>query len=123
MITGVVSSAHEMVIRLRVRDSVGKEHEIETVIDTGFTGSLSLPPSVIANLGLPWHSKASAVVAGGKIEQFDAHLGTVIWDGTARPILVHAADNEPLLGMQLLIGHDMWVCVTFGGDIRIEKLP
>ena len=54
MISGTMTSLFEMVIELPVRDSTGTIREIEVVIDTGFTGSLSLPRSVIASLGRPW---------------------------------------------------------------------
>jgi len=50
MISGTVTSLLEMVIPLPVRDSTGTIHEIEVVVDTGFTGSLSLPRSVIGSL-------------------------------------------------------------------------
>ena len=55
MITGTVH-AREGRIRLKVRGPRRREREIEAVIDTGFTASLSLPPSVIASLGLNWKS-------------------------------------------------------------------
>ena len=53
MILGVVNAHSEATIRLPVRDAVGHEHEIEAVLDTGFNGSLTLPPALIAALGLP----------------------------------------------------------------------
>ena len=52
MITGVVTSQREAIVHLAVHDRDGREHEVEAIIDTGFDGSLTLPPSVIAALGL-----------------------------------------------------------------------
>ena len=43
MIVGYVNAYREAVIPLTVRGSQAQE-EIETVIDTGFDGSLTLPP-------------------------------------------------------------------------------
>jgi predicted aspartyl protease len=65
MITGSVNARFEIVIKVHVEDSARQEHEVETVLDTGFTGSLTLPPSVIPNLNLPWRSRSSAVLANG----------------------------------------------------------
>lgn len=44
MITGTVNGRLEIVIRLPVRDSAEQEQEVEAILDTGFTGSLTLPP-------------------------------------------------------------------------------
>lgn len=123
MIHGTVGAGYEMVVPLSLRDSAGKEHESETVLDTGFNGFLSLPPSVIASLGLPWHSKSAALLAGGIEAEFDVYTATVLWDGAPRAIVVQAMDNDPLLGMRLLIAHDITARVKFDGSVRIEAIP
>jgi clan AA aspartic protease len=123
MITGTVNGRLEIVIRLPVRDSAGREQEVEAILDTGFTGSLTLPPSLIGGLGLPWRSRSSAILANGNIEPFDVYAATVIWDGVARPILVQAIDNPPLLGMALLRGYDLRTRVIVGGSVQIEAVP
>lgn len=122
MITGTVNRRHEVVIRLPVLDSAAQEHEIETILDTGFTGSLTLPPSLIEHMGLSWRSRTSAILANGNVEEFDIYVATVTWDGTARPILVHAIENAPLLGMAMLVGHDLRVRVIVGGSAEIEAV-
>ncbi len=43
MITGVIKS-DEGRIRLRIKGSNGLEREVEAVIDTGYTATLTLPP-------------------------------------------------------------------------------
>src|SRR5436190_12672764 len=99
MITGTGNSRMEAVIGLRVQDSVGQEHDVEAILDTGFTGSLTLPSSTISRLGLLWRSRSSAILANGNAEQFDVYAATIIWDGIPRPVLVQAIDNAPLLDM------------------------
>jgi predicted aspartyl protease len=49
MITGVVQS-DEGRIRLRVTEPGGREQEIEAVVDTGYTASLTLPADLIQAL-------------------------------------------------------------------------
>ncbi len=44
MIIGAVNARSEATIRLPVRAADGREQEIETLLDTGFNGSLTLPP-------------------------------------------------------------------------------
>ena len=122
MMTGVVNAHLEALVRLTVRGPGGQEQEIEAVIDTGFSGSLTLPPSLIASLDLAWRSRSSAVLANANIEQFDVYAATVIWDGQPRSIMVQAIDNVPL-GMALLIGYDLRVRVNVGGVVEIQEGP
>jgi predicted aspartyl protease len=123
MMTGTVNARLELLIPLPILDDLGLEQEIETVLDSGFTGSLTLPPAAIAGLGLIWRSQGSAVLANGVVEQFDIYAATVIWDGSPRSILVQAIDTPPLMGMVLLAGHDLRVRVRPGGSVEIEAIP
>jgi len=123
MVTGTVNARYEMMIKLPVRNSAGQQQEIEAVLDSGFTGSLTLPLSLIASLGLPWRSRSNAILANGHVEQIDIHAGTIVWDGVSRPILIQALDNVPLLGMALLVGYVLRARVTVGGLVQIEAVP
>lgn len=122
MIAGVVNARPLATVRLPVRGPRGQDQVIEAIVDTGFTGALTLPPGVIASLGLPWRTRGSAVLANGSIDQFDIHAGTVIWDGVPRSILVEAADTNPLVGMRLIHGHDLRIRAIQGGAVEIEPL-
>jgi predicted aspartyl protease len=122
MITGTVNARHEILIRLPVRDTTGTDQDIGTILDTGFNGALTLPPALIASLGLAWRSRTTAVLANGSIEQFDLYAATV-WDGVPRSILVQAIDTAPLLGMALLAGYDLRIRVAAGGSVEIEAIP
>lgn len=119
MISGVVNARREALVRLVVLGVDGREREFETVIDTGFNGSLTLPPVVIAELGLPWRTRGVAVLANGREEQFEIHTATVVWDGFRKNILVQAADTDPLLGMGLLYGYSLHIDVFDGVDVTI----
>jgi clan AA aspartic protease len=122
MITGTVNSLHEVVVMLPVRDSTNQEYEIEAILDTGFTGSLTLPPALVERLGLRWRSRSSAILANGNVEEFDIHVATVNWDGAERQILIQAIENVPLLGMAMLVGYDLRARVLEGGRVEIEKV-
>jgi predicted aspartyl protease len=51
MITGVVAANHEATIPLVIHGAHGRQETIDAVIDTGFTGSLTLPPCSLQRLG------------------------------------------------------------------------
>jgi len=65
MITGVVTANPEPVIRVVIRGPQGQERETEALIDTGFSGWLSLPTDMIAALGLPGRRRGRALLADG----------------------------------------------------------
>ena len=81
MILGVVNANREATIRLVVQGPDGQTHEIEAVIDTGFTGFLTLPPSLIDLLGLAWRGQAQAILGDGSLHQFNVYAAIVMWDG------------------------------------------
>lgn len=122
MITGVVTAFHQPTIHLTVHGPTGQAQEIEAVVDTGFDGTLSLPPPDIAALGLPWHRRGRALLADGNQCLFDIHEATVMWDGTPRRVAVDAADIDPLVGMRLLLGHELTIQAVVGGQVVIKAL-
>ena len=102
MITGVVNPNREAIIGLVVAGPRGQQQEIEAIIDTGFTGFLTLPPALVAALGLSWLSRQPGILADGSVDIFDVYVATVLWDSQPRSVEVEAADTEPLVGMSLL---------------------
>ena len=61
MMVGIVR-AREPLLRLTICGSRGRQQEIEAVVDTGYTGWLTLPPSVISALNLSWQTLGRGIV-------------------------------------------------------------
>ena len=122
MITGVVM-AREARIRLKVRGPRRQEREIDGVIDTGYTAFLSLPPALVASLGLRWKSIGRGILADGRECLFDVYVGKVVWDGKERRVLVDEADTDPLVGMALLSGYELKMQIRPRGKVAIKRLP
>ena len=78
MIIGHVDSRYEIVIPLTIRSGFGQEEVIDVILDTGFTGTLILPPAMIARLGLRWRSQVWSVLANGTAELSDVFGATVL---------------------------------------------
>src|SRR5690348_16355713 len=104
MISGTVDG-REARIRLKVTGP-RRERILEAVVDTGYTASLTLPPAMIAHLGLKWQSVGRCVLADGSECLFDVYEANVIWDGKVRRVRVDEADTVPLVGMSLLDGYE-----------------
>jgi clan AA aspartic protease len=123
MITGVVTASRQAIIRLTVRGPEGQEQAIDAVIDTGFDGILTLPPALIATLGLVWRRRGRALLADGSESIFDIYETIVIWDGEPRRIAVDEADIDSLVGMSLLYGYELIVQAIQGRTVIIQPLP
>ena len=123
MIVGAVKANGEATIRLLVLGADAQAHEVDAVIDTGFTGYLTLSSSLISRLGLEWRGREEGLLADGSLQLFDVYAATVIWDGRSRIVETDATDTVPLIGMGLMYGHDLRIQVIEGGRVTIEALP
>ena len=112
----------EATLPLVIGNSNGQRQFIDTVIDTGFDGFLSLPSEVIVRLGLSWTISNMVTLGDGSETLFDFYTGTVIWDGQYRQIDIAASEAEPLLGMAMLYGYRLQVDNVEGGIVKIEVL-
>mgnify|MGYP001582321634 CR=1 FL=1 len=121
MIIGVVKS-DEARIRLKVKGRRGRAQEVEAVVDSGFTGALTLPPALIAQLDLRWRSVDRATLADGSTCVFQVYVGGLAWDARVRTILISEADADPLVGMRLLRGHELKMHVRARGKVTIKRL-
>lgn len=122
MIYGVVNSRREATLPLAVRNAKGQPKLIDTVVDTGFSGFLSLPSVTIADLDLPWSASDIATLGDGSETLFDLYTATVIWDGQYHEIYVAESETEPLREMALLYGYRLQVDAIEGGSVRVEAL-
>ncbi len=120
MIQGVVNAAYEPVVTLAVQVPLGQTRETEAVIDTGFTGFLTVTPALVDELGLALEGMSRATLADGSEVTFDVYDVAVLWDGRPRYVLADAADTTPLVGMRLLDGHNLNIDVLDGGRVVIQ---
>lgn len=122
MISGNVNSRREAVVRVAVIGAAGQRHSIDAVIDTGFTGYLTMPYAIIRSLGLPWLCRQAGLLADGQIQHFDVYVAKVDWDGVVRTVEVEAIDTDSLIGMRMLDGFALHIDVVIGGAITITPL-
>src|SRR5436190_16276454 len=121
MITGTVV-ADEARIELTVRGPRGRQRRINAVVDTGYTGSLTLPHDLIEALRLPWHNVGDAVLADGSISVFDTFDAAVVWDNTVFPVYIDQSECDPLVGMELMQGYELKVQVREEGKVTLKRL-
>ena len=99
------------------------ERQVSAMIDTGYNGALTLPLTIIEDLGMPWRRRGRALLADGRETVFDTYEATVIWDQRPRRVAIDATESDPLVGMSLLQGYEIRIQVVAGGDVTIVALP
>ena len=122
MIQGVVNAAYEAVVSITLQSAEGRTHEIEAVVDTGYTGFLTLPPTLVNELRLPFAYVGRAFLANDDQVEFNVHNITLLWDGEPRDIEADATGSTPLVGMLLLDEHSLNIEVKSGGKVVIQAM-
>jgi clan AA aspartic protease len=122
MMQGVVNSRCEATLKVVVGNLNQQPQLVDTVIDTGFSGFLSLPSAIITTLDLPWSASDIVTLGDGSETLFDLYTAIVIWDGHYRDVYIAESETEPLLGMAMLYGYRLQVDATEGGIVKIEAL-
>ena len=123
MITGRVTAQRDATVRLVVLDSTHQPHDVDTVIDTGFNGFLTLPRVMLQTLQLPLAGNRRVTLGDGSTVVLDLYLATVLWDTQPREVLVLAAEGGSLMGMAMLYGYHVILHVVDNGDVLIDPWP
>ena len=121
MIRGKVVGDQQALITIDIMDGKGLPRSVEVVLDTGFTGYLTLPTESIRRLALPFVGQRTFELANGELFEFQVHIGSVIWHGRPTDVLVLQSDSVPLLGMTLLWGSRITIDASTDGEVTIEE--
>lgn len=122
MIAGIVNGDFEPIISLSISSVTGEIYTQDAIVDTGFNGWLSLPPSIIAQLGLIWKRRGRAILGDGSECIFNVYEAVVLWDKAIVTIPIDEADSEPLIGMSLMEGYQLTIQAIEGGRVELNKL-
>lgn len=120
--TGVVNANLEATLGIRVAGSSESALDIACIIDTGFSGALTLPNRLVAALDLEWLSIQNVELADGRVTPCDVYLAAVEWNEQRAWIEVDEAETDPLIGMALLLGFEINIQVRQGGTERVTPL-
>src|SRR5262245_24821497 len=123
MISGTINQDLEALDQIEVLGPTGKSLTVDALLDTGFNGYLTLTPNEVAAIGLLWTRRDQGTLADGSIQLFDVYQADVVWNGGYRAIEVQSVDAEHLLGMSLLLGHNVQLRVAVGGTVTILATP
>jgi clan AA aspartic protease len=110
---GVVDESGRAILRISVTNGVSKNQTIEAWVDTGFTGDLVVPRSIVDSLDLELSGAIDGVLADGTQTILETYHCEIEWFGKMRSLEVIANAGEmSLLGVGLLLAKELKVDYT-----------
>ncbi|MEL6223318.1 MAG: clan AA aspartic protease [Cyanobacteria bacterium J06626_14] len=122
MMRGFVNSRCEATLTVLVGNTNGRSHKVDAVIDTGFSGYLTLPSAIIQSLKLSWSATDRVTLGDGSEALFDVYAATICWNGQHRDIDVAESETDPLIGMSLLYQCRLQIEAIAGGRVYVESI-
>jgi clan AA aspartic protease len=106
---GRVDNSGRALLAIELRaESASSMSSIEAWVDTGFTGDLVPPQSIIDQLQLPKSGSVDAILADGSTIELSTYTCLIAWFGKDRRLEVVANDGEhALLGIGLLLAKEL----------------
>ena len=111
----------ELRIVVPVLGTSGDAAPLEMVIDTGFTGFMTLRPWVARALALERAEERRRMLADGQIIATPTYRATAIWQGNPTRIPVLEIDARPVIGMSLLWNSDVAIAAREYGRVTITE--
>ena len=93
---------------------------LEHVVDTRFTGELTLPASVVATMGLPFALTDEIKLADDSAQQVPVHLATIVWEGEEFVARVYATGRRPLFGTFLMERKELLIQFDNNGLMTLD---
>ncbi|HZP81947.1 MAG TPA: clan AA aspartic protease [Chthonomonadaceae bacterium] len=121
MMTGRVEALHAL-LPITFRLPGQPDISIEFVVDTGFTGALTLPLPAVTALKLLYSEETYANLATDQDVALPVYEATIVWNGVERDVRVIATGRRPLLGTSLLKDYELLAQFADGGLVTIDEL-
>ena len=97
--------------------------EVEAVIDTGFSGWLTLPEVAVRELDLQIYRHRRVRIADNRVTWMLTYRAVAQWQGRQIGILVYQTENpRPLLGTAMLEHCRLTVDMLEGGPVAVTPL-
>ena len=127
MISGVVRPARadgtgfEAIVSVDIAGSDWGFRSLEVVVDTGYTGWVSLPAPIIRELGLQYTMTRSTILADGQAVATATYAARMLWHGQPLDVWVQEMNNKPTIGTDLLYQCHLAIDLWDGGAVAIEE--
>ena len=98
--------------------SISHDH----VIDTGFSGDLTLPRDVVERLRLAYDRDQEIRLANDALDLVPVHLAMIEIGGNVREATVFSTGNRPLFGTGLMEGKELVIQFVEGGMATLDDI-
>ena len=115
-------SGLEAWVEIAIAGDDGALRTLAAIVDTGFTGWVTVPSSAMWGLGLTPSGTARSTMANGLETESVFCDAAVIWHDNAVDVLVDIMENAPLIGSDLLADSRLVIDWRDGGEVVIEEL-
>lgn len=119
---GLVANGLEAVLEVQLIGRHGQIEVVPTVVDTGFTSDLTLPPSAMRDMNFLQLTTTRVTLADGSTVEAPVFEGLVKWFGQEKVIRVLQTDSEALLGMGLMQDCRLTMDIVPDGKFTINPL-
>lgn len=124
MMEGKVNAILKPFLPLSLIAPDGTEFPVEVMVDTAFSGEVSLPLETIKQMGLKYEYDDVYVVGSNEEHSFSFYKGAqAYWHEKDVEVLVMEAEGDAVIGMELLKGSSVFVEAKPNGKVRIKELP
>lgn len=121
MIAGIVRDEIEVVVSLELLNALNQLQPVDFILDSGFTGYLSLSHEIVQQLGLNPRGTQEGQLADGSVSFCQLVNVTVIWNGIPQRLEAQIL-GEPLIGTRLLKGFELRAKFVRNGEVTINAL-
>jgi predicted aspartyl protease len=110
-------------LKISVGGVFGQPKEVTVIVDTGFSGFLSMPLIQAFPLGLPLYGTADVVLADGSTQAKLQAMAKVTFDGVAQTglVILEPDSNEILIGMDFLRRFKRGLFLTSAGLVMVDE--
>lgn len=120
MILGHIDEELQAIVSLVVMHKA-KTETIEFLVDTGFTGFLAIPSSLVRTLELSVVDIQRGMTADGRVGYFEIVNVCVLWHDQPKIIQAQVLD-EPMIGTRLLRSHQTTVRWEPGATFELNRI-
>lgn len=123
-ITGQFQPDRTCLVQLDVTEGDGSTRTIDAKLDTGFNGELAMPNVDFERMDTSSTRPANMVVADGRSVRVETCSASVrLGSGWEEVTVLNSGDaRRPLIGLELLLGHSIYIEAKPFGEVLIEPL-
>lgn len=111
----------EVCAALDIVGSNGVRRSLDVVVDTGFTGLMTLTETIVSDLGLTYMGNRSVTLADGETRMTRTYRAELLWHGQPLDVRAYMMGDRPMIGTGLLSPCRLSIDLWEGGSVIIEE--